>query len=132
MTMQQKAFLDFNTLRVLNVNAIRARRTDPQTSQAAAQTLKRADTHCLRILRIYAQSPTGLTDAEIEATGVVKHAWKRCSDLRRWGLIAPVKVDGKIVTRIAPSGRAQQVCAITVEGWRVLEKIQNERESKGG
>lgn len=73
---------------------------------------------------MYATHENGLTDAEAEQLSGVRHAWKRCSDLRKWGYIAPVVgQDGEIVTRQGPSGRAQQVCKITAEGWRMLETV---------
>jgi hypothetical protein len=119
MTETQTSFLQFgvNTIRVRSQNAVRARASDPQTSQDAASQLQSAGSHCAMILRLYAQNPNGLTDSEVEQTGVVYQAWKQCSDLRKWGLIEP-KTDeaGETVTRTGPRGRAQQVCVITALG----------------
>jgi hypothetical protein len=120
----QSSFLTYvgdSGIRITLPEPVRARTSDPQTSHDAAAMLARADSHCHKILRLYAQNADGLTDAEVEATGIVKHAWKRCSDLRNWGLVAPVRQSDQIVTRPGPSGRMQQVCAITVEGWRAFE-----------
>lgn len=120
---QQSSFLQATEhgLRVTLPDPPRARKSDPHTSQDAAAMLVKAQSHCAKILRLYAQNKEGMTDAEVEATSIVKHAWKRCSDLRNAGMIAPVRQGDKIAVRPGPSGRMQQVCAITVEGWRALE-----------
>lgn len=130
MSVQQAAFFTFgeNSIRVARPEPPRARRSDPRTSHDAAAQLVKAESHCRMILRLYAQNTDGLTDAEVEAVNIVQHAWKRCSDLRSAGLISPIEsAGGEIVTRPGPSGRMQQVCAITVEGWRALEAAGSRR-----
>ncbi len=109
----QQSFLRFAGDRIC-VALPRARTTDPETSHLAAGRLGHADAHCAQLLRVYAAHSGGLTDNEAEAISGIEHAWKRCSDLRRVGLIVPITTpDGKLVTRPGPTGRAQMVCMVT-------------------
>lgn len=97
-----------------------ARATDPETSKAAATAL-RPESLRYRLLRTYAsgvaQHMQGLTDEEATALANVGNGgWKRCSDLRRAGLIQPTG-------RTKPgrsSGRDGRICAITEAGREAL------------
>lgn len=127
----QSSFLTYvgdSGIRITLPEPVRARSTDPRTSHSAAASLDNAKSLCLILLRVYAERSGGLTDYEAGRVTLIEGAWKRCSDLRNAGLIAPVREGDKIATRPGPSGRAQQVCAITVEGWRMLEQtIPNDK-----
>lgn len=93
-----------------------ARSGDPATSRTAAHRLRTAATRRRRLLAAYA---TGDRTAE-EAARVAGYtpadgAWKRVSDLKRLGYIAPT---GR--TRPGSSGRDQEVLAITDAGRAVV------------
>lgn len=84
-----------------------ARNTDPETSRAAAASIDRRGL-CAILERAYREAgASGLTDSEAAERVGIDGAWKRCSDLRRLGIIVPTGA-----TRTAPSGRQQQVCRI--------------------
>lgn len=92
-----------------------ARATDPATSKAGAREVAiRAGSQKARLLRAYALAgPHGLTDEE---AGYVAHMegtgyWKRCSELRAAGLIAPTGEQ-----RLGRSGSMQAVHALTELG----------------
>jgi hypothetical protein len=85
--------------------ATRARHSDPATSHRAAEALD-ARGQVARLAKVYeAAGAAGLTDEEAALKAGIPTAWKRCSDLRRLGLIA---ANGQ--TRDGSSGRAQRVC----------------------
>jgi hypothetical protein len=86
--------------------AAQARRTDPETSKAAARSLDPSSLLSQLADAYRAAGSDGLTDEEAAARTGIEGAWKRCSDLRRDNLIAPT---GR--TRIGSSGRAARVCA---------------------
>jgi hypothetical protein len=89
-----------------------ARVTDPETSHNAARAVAyRTGTAKARLLAVYLEEPSGLTDEEA-ATRVgmdLYAASKRCSDLRRDGVIVPVGI------RKGRSGLDRQVCAVAQE-----------------
>jgi len=88
--------------------ATRARASDPATSHAAAQSLD-TSTIIAQLSRAYRDAGgRGLTDEEAGDIVGFLSAWKRCSDLRRLGLIV---ANGQ--TRDGSSGRAQRVCVWT-------------------
>ena len=91
------------------------RRTDPATSRQAAVVMPKVwNTHAARLLAAYAstEAVNGLTDEEAcIMCHLERGGWKRCSDLRRAGLIRPT-----MLTRQASSGLEQQVCEITKAG----------------
>jgi hypothetical protein len=87
--------------------ATRARASDPATSHAAARSL---DTRTIvaQLSRAYRDAGgRGLTDEVASDIVGADGAWKRCSELRKLGLIVAT---GE--TRDGSSGRAQRVC-----GW---------------
>ena len=86
-----------------------ARRTDPDTSKAAAASLGDMDTLFAVLLEAYRNAPGGLTDEEAASLSGITYdqSRKRCSDLRRDGKIVPTGA-----VRIGSSGRAQRVCAV--------------------
>ena len=83
-----------------------ARRSDPETSKAAARSLDNS-TILARLAEEYRLAGSfGLTDEEAgNRIGIIAGAWKRCSDLRRSGVIVATKF-----TRNGSSGRAARVC----------------------
>ena len=89
-----------------------ARDNDPATSHAAlakGRASRRSD--CERLLSQYRRAGArGLTDAEAaERAGLLASGyWKRCSDLRTAGSIAPT---GE--TRLGANGRHLMVCRIS-------------------
>ena len=92
------------------------RNGDPTTSMMAGESVKdRLTNFRLRLLEQYEKNRTeGLTDDEARSrAGFTRdHGyWKRCSDLRNAGYVAPT---GQ--TRPGNSGRQQMVCVITDEG----------------
>ena len=86
-----------------------SRRTDPDTSKAAAASLGDMDTLFAALLEAYRNAPGGLTDEEAAARSGITYdqSRKRCSDLRRDGKIIPTGA-----VRIGSSGRAQRVCTM--------------------
>lgn len=87
-----------------------ARRTDPWTSHAAADSMVTpAKGMQAKLLEAYRESPNGLTDEEAAAAaGLPPGAWKRCSEPARHGLITWTGA-----TRVASSGRHAQVCVLS-------------------
>jgi len=99
-----------------------ARVSDPETSQKAAVAAeRRAPSQRDRLLSAYMTAgDRGLTDEEAGAAAGLSGSgyWKRCSDLRNLGLIAPL---GPV--RQVSSGLMAQVCVITPEGWRRMDEL---------
>ena len=93
------------------------RSSDPVTSAEGARHIRpKADSHAMRLLRVYAGAPIyGLTDEEAGSQTDIVHAWKRCADLRRLGLIEPT---GE--TRPTVAGVNARVCRITAAGLEAL------------
>lgn len=95
-----------------------ARRTDPDTSAAAAHSLgHRPRIMRERLLGEFAAVPLGLTAEQAAARAgytAADGAWKRVSDLQNAGLISDT---GARSTGL--SGRSQVLWAITDEGRRV-------------
>jgi hypothetical protein len=83
----------------------RARRSDPQTSKDAAAALSPGSSLEALAVVYKAAGMFGMTDEEAGDAVAIPGAWKRCSDLRRLGLIADTGL-----VRKARSGRAQRVC----------------------
>lgn len=95
-----------------------ARRTDPDTSHAAARSLTDKAAMMRRLLVVYAAAPMTAEEAtEAAGFGPEDGAWKRISDLARLGLIEDTPV-----RRYAHTGRPQVVRAITRAGRDVLGK----------
>ena len=101
---------------------IGVRTNDPATSTKAAQGLwVRAGSQRAKLLAQYAHD--AMTDEEAgNASGLAMLPkccyWKRCSELRQAGYIAPT---GKV--RHSSAGVDQQVCSITQAGHDVLGLI---------
>lgn len=90
------------------------RASDPDTSRQAQKVI--IASHRATLLAFYYQSSGGLTDEEVaeiaEQCGfTIRGYWKRCSDLRRLGLIEDTGD-----RRTLSSGRLGMVCAITQLG----------------
>ncbi len=94
------------------------RNTDPAGSVNGAEHIKlKRTTQAMRLLAIYAENPImGLTDEEASAQAGILHGWKRCSDLRRLGLI-----EDAATQRETLSGVLAMVCRITQEGLEALK-----------
>lgn len=96
------------------------RNTDPITSvEAAADVKPRRVSQAMLLLSMYEYAD--LTDEQAgDLSGLAKRPkccyWKRCSELRAKGWIAPT---GE--TRISSAGSSMQVCAITAEGRKALK-----------
>lgn len=91
----------------------RARQSDPVTSTEAARAVAlRAGTQAARIAVAYRDNGDLIDDEAGQLAGL-GHAgyWKRCSDLRRAGIIEPT---GE--TRPGRSGEQQRVCGLTALG----------------
>ena len=97
------------------------RSADPITSVLGAGDVKpRRGSQQALLLAEYAHRD-GLTDEEAGLfSGLLSRPkccyWKRCSELRAKGLIAPTGV-----TRLSSAGSAMQVCAITPAGKEALQ-----------
>lgn len=85
-----------------------ARDSDPITSHHGADHIapKRGTLRAL-LLDVYRAYPDGLTDEEACERAGIPDGWKRCSELRNLGLIAPMG------TRLSSAGVKVRVCAIT-------------------
>ena len=92
------------------------RSLDPDTSaNGAADVRPRQGSQAMQLLTEYAQARIGLTDEEAgQRSGLAARGagyWKRCSDLRRLGLI-----EDSHTTRAGSSGSEMMVCTITAKG----------------
>lgn len=107
----------------LQLDMFTARKTDPKTSHVAgASVTVRAGSQRAELLLAYARN-YGLTDDEAGViTGLANKIgccwWKRCSELRQGGLIAPTTE-----TRMSRAGEEQMVCTITEEGMKVAVSL---------
>lgn len=100
--------------------APRARQSDPSTSHDGVRAVSlRAGTQTTRIAMAYLEHGD-LIDDEAGAIAGLAHAgyWKRCSDLRRAGIIEPT---GE--TRPGRSGEQQRVCRLTPLGVTLLGAV---------
>ena len=86
------------------------RATDPDTSRNA---VPRRGSQAMQILALYANRD--LTDEKAVELSGLNGGWKRCSDLRRLGLIAFAGYYGK-----TESGCNAMVCSITMAGMEAL------------
>lgn len=101
------------------------RDADPVTSvMAAASVTTRAGSQKSVLLVHYAKAGgQGLTDEEA-GIGTGLHAkranyWRRCSDLRRLGLIQPTGG-----WRLSTMGERRMVCVITESGQQLVDRIE--------
>lgn len=101
-----------------------SRKTDPVTSKLSEPDNPARETHRLRLLGAYGRAGRALTDNEAAALAdynPMLGLWKRCSDLRKAGLIeyetdesgVPIKVKGW-------RGKPVHACVITAAGRQVL------------
>jgi hypothetical protein len=100
-----------------------ARKSDTGTSIEGAKSVAiRAGTHRTKLLETYASCGYGITDevAGLWSGLADKNAgyWKRCSELRRAGYIAPT---GE--TRKSSNGSMQQCCRITDAGRQAIARL---------
>lgn len=105
----------------------RHRRADHSTSIAGAMSVAyRAGSQKSALLATYGRFTGGLTDEEAaREAGLSMRScwWKRCSELRQDGMIAPVEGPEGTVKRIGGAGDPQMVCAITGAGRAALEAL---------
>ncbi len=103
-----------------------ARFSDPVTSQSADATLRvregeanviRKGTHRHRALNAFVPHPATADEVQVD-TGI-EGIWKRVSDLRNMGFIAPT---GHV--RPSRAGRDQEVLQITQAGREALEALR--------
>ena len=99
-----------------------SRPSDPPTSKAAggAKVVTKGS-HRHLLLAVYATASTGLTDEEAcDRAGLSPRSspWKRCSELRQWGWLAPT---GE--TRETLSGCQAEVCSLSAPGWESYLKL---------
>lgn len=99
-----------------------SRADDPATSKRGAiDAHPRVSSQKIALLTVYARAAAdGLTDEEAgDASGLSANRrccyWKRCSELRQAGFIAPAG------ERLSSAGSAQRVCRITDRGREILE-----------
>jgi len=93
------------------------RTSDPETSRQVRRSS--VNSQSMVLLAFYAKTTLGLTDEQAaqraeEAEYKINGYWKRCSDLRRAGLIEDTGI-----RRTLSSGASGMVCVITDEGLRV-------------
>ena len=100
------------------------RNGDATTSRAPLPSLAiRAGSQRHKLLKQYGAAPYGLTDEQAgQVSGLADLPrccyWKRCSELRQAGFIAPTGI-----TRLSTADEAQQVCAITEAGRNILNTL---------
>ena len=84
------------------------RNTDPEGSVNGAKHIKlKRTSQAMRLLAVYAQNPImGLTDEEASSQAGILHGWKRCSDLRRLGLIEDAATQRETLDRALEEVRA--------------------------
>ena len=93
--------------------------SDPDTSRQIRRST--INSQCIVLLSFYRQSSIGLTDEQVSAQAAqdghpINGYWKRCSDLRRLGLIVDCGV-----RRTLSTGATGMVCAITAKGIEALK-----------
>lgn len=93
-----------------------ARRTDPATSQRAAQAAApKMGTHRWAVLAAVGDAPDGLTAREVlDATGI-DGVWKRCSELKEDGFLVP-----RGERFVAKTGNDQEVLHLTLKARGLL------------
>lgn len=94
---------------------------DPITSKLGAENVKlRANSQRAILLEAFYDHGDGTATEIAEEAGLTHTCyWKRISELRQMGLIAPLTCDGEIITRMG-NGSPQMVCGITRLGRRAL------------
>ena len=108
-----------------------ARSTDPATSHLADAILRRREgdantikpgTHRHRALQCFAEKP--LIAEDVLAKTGVDGVWKRVSDLKKMGFIAPT---GRI--RVSRKGCKADILELTEKGRAALAKLEGRRET---
>jgi len=108
------------------------RPSEPGTVYAPAPDSVRgsvtADSMMGRLLLVYSEALAGLTDEEAARLAKLSASsgyWKRCSDLRRFGLIEHMEDDsGAKIMRTGVAGVHRAVCRITPEGRSVAGGLE--------
>ena len=98
-----------------------ARRSDPETSKAAARTIKPTKSQLLLLHVFYDHTREGglpLTDRAAGRLAGVETAHKRCSELRRRGI---VEVFGQV--KCPETGKTVQTCRITRRGLDLVRDL---------
>lgn len=98
-----------------------ARRSDPETSKAAARTIKPTKSQVLLLQVFYDHTREGglpLSDRAAGRLAGVETAHKRCSELRRRGL---VEVCGTM--KCVETGKRVQTCRITRRGLDLVRDL---------
>lgn len=123
--MQEKLF-DTSVRGVDHDHAL-ARFSDPETSQQADTKLRvregdantiRVGTHRHRALLCFVERP--LIAEEVKFQTGIDGIWKRVSDLKNMGFIAPAGF-----TKISSEGREQEVLELTDAGRAALTRLQD-------
>lgn len=109
----------------MSLDVAAARNTDPDTSKAAAKSVK-PYAYCMLLLSQFARRSSTAEAASIGA-GSIPGYWKRVSDLRNAGYIR-VRVDrhGKAMKDRQRSGRMALVWQITDEGREALRLYRSQ------
>ena len=79
-----------------------------------------------RLLVAYSEHPGGLSDEQAaRVAGVLRNGyWKRCSELRNAGLIAPMEDEhGEYIYSRNASGHSGVICQITPEGQAIAREL---------
>jgi len=104
------------------------RSSDPTTSRDGAKhVMIRRTGQLAKLLLCYADSQIGMTDEEAGIrTGMASIGtgyWKRCSDLRRLGLIEYTGT-----TRLTSAGTPAMVCTVTAYGIAEAHRLRQEAQ----
>lgn len=109
----------------MSTAVLNARRTDPETSRAAAGLTKVKASNADHLLAAFVGRPHGLTQDEAgDATGLTEGHWKRISDLQRDGYLV---VKSSEDARPGKSNRLQQVRYITSKGEQRIHDLVGTR-----
>jgi hypothetical protein len=98
-----------------------ARKSDPETSKAAARTIKPTKSQLLLLQAFYDHTREGglpLSDRAAGHIAGVETAHKRCSELRSRGL---VEVFGQV--KCTETGKTVQACRITRRGLDLVRDL---------
>ena len=99
-----------------------ARNTDPHTSHLAAEQVSNRSTQMTALLHAYCNAfPEPLIAVEAsQRAGLGDNGWKRVSDLKNAGYIAPViGPDQEVLTAVGPNGRQCALLKATGKGLSV-------------
>jgi hypothetical protein len=102
-----------------------ARNTDPATSQDAVPVEDVRNTQALTLLRVFTNAmPHAMIAADASyAARLTDGGWKRVSDLKRAGYVAPaLGADDRPLTIPGPSGRKCALLKATEAGLRAVRE----------